>query len=151
MKDGECIVLLDFTENYSYDVQHAKDVVLLLAIIKSKINSTASDTVCYQIISIIMQMLFIFLFITYPRVWKFCYHKCDILITLVMALHSNTKNSKNLTNLIHHQDYRQLSAEWHFFPTSHGKSPCDAMGGTVKCLVPQLSFQNNHILNVHLI
>ena len=144
MKDDKCIVLLDFTENYSCDVQHAKDAVLLLAIIKSKINSTASDTVCYQIISIIMQMLFVFLFITYPRVWKFCYQKCDILITLVMALHSNTINSKNLTNLIHHQDDRQLSAEWHFFPTSHGKSPLNVMGGTVKCLVPQLSFQNNH-------
>ena len=54
-----------------------------------------------------------------------------------MALHSNTINSKNLTNLIHHQDDRQLSAEWHFFPTSHGKSPLNVMGGTVKCLVPQ--------------
>ena len=36
-------------------------------------------------------------------------------ITFVMELHSNTKNFKNLTNLIPHQDDHQLSAEWHFF------------------------------------
>ena len=37
-----------------------------------------------------------------------------------------------------------------FFATSHDKSPCDGIGGTVRCLVTQSSFQNNHILNVDL-
>ena len=68
LKDDECIVLLDFTENYSYFVQGAVHGVLLLAIIKSKIISTASVTVCYQIILIITQMLFMFLPITCFRV-----------------------------------------------------------------------------------
>ena len=61
------------------------------------------------------------------------------------------KNFKNLTNLIHHQDDHQLGAEWHFFATSYGTSPCDGIGNTVKCLVTQSSFQNNHVLNVDLI
>ena len=60
-------------------------------------------------------------------------------ITFVMELHSNTKNFKNLTNLISHQDDHQLSAEWHFFCHKH------------KCLLTQSSFQNNHNLNVDLI
>ena len=50
-------------------------------------------------------------------------------ITFVMELHSNTKNFKNLTNLIPHQDDHQLSAEWHFFCHKH------------RCLLTQSSFQ----------
>ena len=48
LKNDECIVLLDFAENYSYAVQHAVHAVLLLAIIKSKNISTASVSACYQ-------------------------------------------------------------------------------------------------------
>ena len=36
-----------------------------------------------------------------------------------------------------------------FFATSHGKSPCDGIGGTVKCLVARASLQptlEHHIL-----
>ena len=61
------------------------------------------------------------------------------------------KNFKGLTNLIHHQDYHELSDEWEFLATSYGKSPCGGIGGTFKHLVTQSSFQNNHILNVNLI
>ena len=43
-----------------------------------------------------------------------------------------------------------MKAEWHFFATSHGKSPCDGVGGTIKRLVARASLQattGNHILN----
>jgi hypothetical protein len=35
---------------------------------------------------------------------------------------------------------------WHFFATSHGKSPCDGIGGTVKRLTARASLQRplNH-------
>ena len=43
------------------------------------------------------------------------------------------KNYKNFMNLcLHKQDFR-LDAEWIFFATSHSKSPCDRIGGSVKC------------------
>ena len=48
---------------------------------------------------------------------------------------SQYNNFKNLTNLCHHHIDHGLDAEWHFFATSHGKSPCDSSGGTVKRLV----------------
>ena len=51
------------------------------------------------------------------------------------------KNFKNITNLISHQDH-DLPAEWHFLATSHGKSPCDAIGKIVKHLVMEASLQN---------
>ena len=40
-----------------------------------------------------------------------------------------------MTNLCSHHDDFGLYAEWHFFATSHRKSPCDGVGGTVKRLV----------------
>ena len=48
----------------------------------------------------------------------------------------------------HHQDFG-LAAEWNFFATSHGKSACDGIGGTVKRLVTKASLQrpyNDQIL-----
>ena len=45
-----------------------------------------------------------------------------------------------------------MKAEWHFFATSHGKSPYDGIGGTIKRLVATASLQattGNHILNAN--
>ena len=59
------------------------------------------------------------------------------------------RNYKNFSNLCHHKDDFDIPAEWHFFATSHGKSPCDRIGGTVKRLAARASLQapyTNHIL-----
>ena len=40
------------------------------------------------------------------------------------------KNYNNFTNLCHHQSDFKVNAEWHFFETSRGKSPCDDIGGS---------------------
>lgn len=53
-----------------------------------------------------------------------------------------------MINLCRHEDDFGVSAEWHFFATSHGKSPCDGIGGTMKRLVERRSMQaiyNGHI------
>lgn len=63
---------------------------------------------------------------------------------------SQYKNCKNLINLLYHETDFAINAEWHFFATSHGKSPCDGIGGTVKRLVARASLQaatSNQILN----
>jgi hypothetical protein len=54
---------------------------------------------------------------------------------------SQYKNYKNLVNLCHHEKDHGLTAQWNFFATSHGKSPCDGIGGTVKRLVARASLQ----------
>jgi len=46
-----------------------------------------------------------------------------------------------LSNLTHHSADFGFNAEWHFFATSHGKSPCDGLGGTVKRLAARASLQ----------
>ena len=51
------------------------------------------------------------------------------------------KNRKNFLNLCHHKADFGIDAEWHFFATSHGKGPCDGIGGTVKRLAARASLQ----------
>ena len=45
---------------------------------------------------------------------------------------SQYKNCKNFANLCKHKEDFGVSAEWSFFATSHGKSACDGIGGSVK-------------------
>ncbi len=55
---------------------------------------------------------------------------------------SQYKNYKKFTNLSFHEiDFGGICAEWHFLATSHSKSLCDGIGGTVKRLVTRASLQ----------
>ena len=51
------------------------------------------------------------------------------------------KNRKNFLNLCYHESGFGVQAEWHFYATSHGKEPCDGIGGTVKRLAARASLQ----------
>ena len=44
-------------------------------------------------------------------------------------------------NLCYHKTDFGCQAEWHFYATSHGKGPCDGIGGTVKRLAAKASLQ----------
>jgi hypothetical protein len=44
------------------------------------------------------------------------------------------KNCKHFINICHHQQDFSTEWRWSFFATSHRKSPCDGIGGTVKRL-----------------
>ena len=63
------------------------------------------------------------------------------------------KNFKNMLNLCRHKVDFGIEATWSFFSTSHGKSPCDSIGGTVKRLTARASLQrpySEQILDVSL-
>ena len=49
------------------------------------------------------------------------------------------KNCKNVLNLRRHNIDLRVKCEWNFFATSHGKSPCNGIGGTVNQLVTRAS------------
>ena len=51
------------------------------------------------------------------------------------------KNCKNFLNLCLHNSEFGVKCEWNVFATSHGKSPCDGIGGTVKRLETRASLQ----------
>ena len=62
---------------------------------------------------------------------------------------SQYKNHKNFTIVCCHSSDLGLSAEWHFFATSHGKSICGGIGYIVKCLATRAGLQQtccDHIL-----
>ena len=68
-----------------------------------------------------------------------------------MVVQHNLKFLKTLSIFV--ITVKTLSAEWVFFATSHGKSPCDGTGGTVKRVICQESLKQittGQILDVNL-
>ena len=53
----------------------------------------------------------------------------------------NYKNYKDFINLCCHKNHFGINAEWVFFTTSHGKLPCDGIGGAVKCHTAKKSLE----------
>lgn len=61
------------------------------------------------------------------------------------------KCCENFLHICNHEKLYGLKAEWNFFATSHGKSPCDAIGGTMKRDISKESLRRpleNQILTV---
>ena len=58
------------------------------------------------------------------------------------------KSFKNFINLFHHSKDFYLNAEWIFFATSHGKSPCDGIGGIVRSVVSRKAKTSNYWLDL---
>ena len=68
------------------------------------------------------------------------------------ALSGQYKNCKFFLNLCLHNSDFGVKCEWNFFATSHAKSPCDGIGGSVKRLVTRACLQrpiSNQILTAH--
>lgn len=147
----ECIVLLDFSENYTFLVQDAiqgyhwentqatlhpfvvygknaeEFLTVSMCVISDHITHDTSTVYAFQcaVIPYIKEK--------FPSVKKLIYFSD--------GSSAQYKNRKNLSNLCHHESDFNLKAEWHFFATSHGKSPCDGIGGTVKRLAARASLQ----------
>ena len=161
LQDDAAIVLLDFAENYSFVIQDAvqghywdnSQATLHPFVVYSKCASgTETSSFCIISDSLKHDTVAVHAFITTllkhiketkPQTRKIFYFSDGAA--------SQYKNYKNLSNLCHHEQDYGLPAEWHFFATSHGKSPCDGIGGTVKRLVARASLQatvENQILSV---
>ncbi|GBN70056.1 hypothetical protein AVEN_138700-1 [Araneus ventricosus] len=156
----ECIVLLDFSENYSFIVQDAiqgfhwenSQATIHPLVVYGKNNENQLLTVSMCIISdhTIHDTATVFSFQTavipsikekFPLVKKIIYFSD--------GSSAQYKNRKNFVNICHHESDFKLKSEWHFFATSHGKSSCDGIGGTVKRLAARTSLHrpyNNQIL-----
>lgn len=57
---------------------------------------------------------------------------------------SQYKNRKNFASLCKFKEKYNIDSEWHFFATSHGKGPCDAIGGTLKRMATRASLAKQH-------
>ena len=147
LTSGEFIVIADFSENYSFVVQDENQsfhwnnlqatVHPFLCYYKN--TDRKLDSVCFCIISenkehdtiavhLFQRKLVSFLtehFGTKPRQIMYMSDGCA----------GQYKNCYNFTNLCHHEKDFGVPAEWHFFATSHGKSP---------------GLQQKQVFNVHM-
>lgn len=147
------IISMDFSENYSFTIQeeaqgyhwtsdactlhpvmvHFKDesntnLVMSLCIISDDLKHDVG--MVYEI----QKAVTTFLKETYPHIKEVQYFSDGCA--------AQYKNKYNFVNLCLHEKDFQLKAQWSFFATSHGKTECDGIGGTVKRLARKESLQN---------
>jgi len=153
LKVGEFLVIGDFAENYSFVLQDAAQ-----SFHWTNSQATIHPFICYYIdatnesikhvsfvvvsesnthdtvaVHLFQRVLIAFLTSKIARPTKIVYFSDGCA--------AQYKNRKNFANLCNHEQDFGMPAEWHFFATSHGKGPCDGVGGTVKRLAARASLQ----------
>ena len=153
LQDGEVIVTGDFSENYSFVLQDAAQgyhwnnaqATLHPFVAYFRVDGELKH-LSYVVISdcLIHDSVAVHLF--QKKLVAFLIDKIVFPIKSIIYFSDGApaqyKNCKNFINLCHHNmDFDGIEAEWHFFATSHGKGPCDGIGGTVKRLAAKASLQ----------
>lgn len=163
LKSDMAIVLLDFSENFSYVIQDEAQgyhwtssactvhPVIIYVRLPGSMDLTISNS---YILSDDLNHDVAFVYATQKEVTNLIHERFPLVTKIsyfsdgCAGQYKNCKNFRNLT--LHAQDF-SLEASWSFFATSHGKSPCDGIGGTVKRLITKESLQrclDNQILTV---
>ena len=159
LADGEVIVIGDFAENYSFVIQDeiqsyhwSKQQVTLHPFVCYWVESGESRHTSYVAISEclvhdtaavhLFQRGFSFNFNSF----NFLQQKLDCKPKKIFYFSDGCagqyKNRNFFINLCHHELDYGIPAEWHFFATSHGKGPCDGVGGTLKRMVSRASLES---------
>lgn len=148
LKQNEIIVLCDFAENYSFIIQNAaqgyhwnnSQAIIHPFVIYYKQNNSL-ENISFIIISEVLThdttsvLLFISKMLDFLK-QKICFSKIYFMSDGTAA---HYKNKKNFASLCNYKSKYGFDAEWHFFATSHGKGPCDAIGGTLKRMAKRAS------------
>ena len=149
LRDESVIFLGDFAENYKFVVQdevqgfhwNTQQITLHPVVIyfrehneiKSKSFCFLSDDMEHDVSMVykIQQTMTTFIREWLPDVQQIQYFSDGCA--------GQYKNKSNFFNLCKHEEDFGLKASWTFFATSHGKSPCDGIGGTVKRVTAKTS------------
>lgn len=173
LKLGELIVIQDFAENYAFVVQNAaqafhwnnnqatiypvvvyyrdkhKDELKNINYVITSDNSSHDAVAVHTFMEIIIDDLKK----TFEKTTIHCTRsgrpsvkkeKIRKIYYFSDGAPQQFKNYKNVLNLYNHESDFGIPAEWHFFPTAHGKGPCDGLGGTVKRSAASASLQLPH-------
>ena len=153
LKPGELAILMDFAENYSFIVQDA-----VQGFHWENSQATLHPFVVYykELGNEEVQSSSLCIISDCPRhdtiaVHVFLRESVEYLKSLIGEIHlihyfsdgsaAQYKHFKNFLNLCHQRADFNITAEWNFFATSHGKPPCDGIGGTAKRLAARASLQ----------
>ena len=144
LPDNTVLAILDFAENYEYVIQHevqsyhwSKDRCTIhpVSLYLKENEQLISKSLC--IMSDDLQHDTCFVWEVQRLVTAFCqqnYPHMNAIEYFSDGCAGQYKNFKNFVNLCLHQQDLNMSATWSFFATSHGKGPCDGIGGSVKRL-----------------
>ena len=151
--DGEIIVICDFAENYSFVLQdemqafhwNNSQCTIHPFVVYYKDGNDLRN-ISFVVISDVLNhdTVAVQLFIT--KLLDFLKPKLEIRKCIFMSdgAASQYKNRKNFSCICGFKDKYNVEIEWHFFATSHGKGPCDAIGGTVKRMAARASLAKEH-------
>ena len=151
LQEGEVLTVSDFAENYSFVVQdeaqsfhwNNSSVTLHPLVAYFKKNGNL-EHLSFVVISESNNHDTVAVHLFQKRFVQFLLqHIQDInrIIYFSDGCAAQYKNCKNFLNLCLHSEDFGMKAVWNFFTTSHGKGPCDGLGGTVKRLVARMSLQ----------
>ena len=150
LEEGHVIILSDFSENYGFVIQDAaqgyhwtnSQATLYPSIAYYKNNGTLKSISCVMVSdSLVHDTIAVSYF--QKRLLSVIKGKVEPkkIFYFSDGAAAQYKNRKNFANLAYHEEDYGVPAEWHFFATSHGKGPCDGIGGTVKRLATKASLQ----------
>lgn len=151
LEPGECIVSGDFSENYAFVIQNSvqgvhwnnRQATIHPFVIYYKDNDIVKH-INYAAISECLKHDTIAVHLFQTDLIKLMKKEiADIkkIIYFSDGASAQYKNIKNFANLCFHEEDFGINAEWHFFATSHGKGPCDGIGGATKRLAAKASLQ----------
>lgn len=160
---GEFLVILDFSENYSFVVQNEvqgwywnnSQCTIHPFVIYYKDNNNVLQHTSLIIISECLKHNFSAVRLFQQKLMTFLNTKFNAINKILFfsdGAGSQYKNKYNFYHLCQFQNLYGCSVEWHFFATSHGKGPCDGIGGTLKRLAAKASLQrtfDNQILTAN--
>lgn len=152
LKENECAVTLDFSENYAFVVQDeaqsyhwSSDYVTIHPFVIYYKQDDKVKHVSYVIISECLEHNTTAVYCFQKKLIQFLksYFQFDVekIYYFSDGSAAQYKNKKNFSNLCFHTQDFGIEAEWHFSATAHGKGPCDGVGGTVKRLATRASLQ----------
>ncbi len=157
LEDGEFLVIGDFAENYSFILQDAAQgyhwnnaqatlhpFVAYYQEYDEDKDKRVEKCVSVVMISSCMNHDTAVVYLFQKRLIEFLkgkFQNVQRIFYFSDGAASQYKNCKNFINLCYHEQDFGVQAEWNFFATSHGKGPCDGVGGTVKRLAARASLQ----------
>jgi hypothetical protein len=154
LKENEIIILLDFSENYSFIIQDevqgyhwensqctVHPFVIYHAVNDGK-RKIIPKSFCFLSPELKHNtvMVYTFLSVLIPYL-KSLLPKISKIYYFSDGCAGQYKNKFNFSNICFHKSDFGIECEWHFFATSHGKSPCDGIGGAIKRGTTKASLQ----------
>ncbi|CAM1301229.1 Uncharacterised protein r2_g1101 [Pycnogonum litorale] len=154
LKYGEFLVILDFSENYAFIVQDAaqsfhwnNNQATIHPFVIYFNNGDDIKNISFVIVSESLHHDVTAVHLFQSKFIQFLKNKFNEIQKIIYfsdGCAAQYKNGKNFFNLSQHEKDFGIPAEWNFFATSHGKGPCDGVGGTVKRLAARASLQRTY-------